>query len=266
MTKVLTINDISCVGRCSYAVILPILSHFKMEVNLLPTALLSAHTGFKGSKIIDLTSQLEAFYDHFKGLNASYDIILTGYLLNSKQLDFIIDITKKSHSLIIVDPVMADNGKFYSHFDMQYANKMWQLCKQSDIIIPNITELFFLLNRPYNDNYTIEDIQQMIKIVSENGIKKGIITGVSFDFNKFGIVCFEKDTIKIIAKEKIPVNYAGTGDIFASVFVGYYKQTNNFFTACQKAIDWIYVVIKETYLSNNDPRFGVPFEKYLDKI
>ena len=152
MKRVLTIQDISCVGKCSLTVALPIISAFGIETAILPTAVLSTHTMFKNFTFKDLTDELEKISDHWKKEQIGFDAIYTGYLGSFEQIDLvceIVNILRDENTLVIVDPVMADNGKLYPGFTEEFAKEMAKLCSKADIILPNMTEASFMLGIPY---------------------------------------------------------------------------------------------------------------------
>ena len=167
MKRILTIQDISCVGKCSLTVALPIISAFGVETSVLPTAVLSTHTAFKDFTFRDLTCDMQGIAKHWKEQNISFDALYTGYLGSFEQLNIVsnlIDNFKTKDNFVIIDPVMGDNGSLYVGFDQAFANSMAKLCSKADIIVPNLTEASFMLKEPYIEKDYDEDyIKQTLK-------------------------------------------------------------------------------------------------------
>ena len=167
MKRALTIQDISCVGKCSLTVALPIISAFGVETSVIPTAVLSTHTAFKNFTFCDLTDEIEKISNAWQKENISFDAIYTGYLGSSKQISIISELFKTfktKDNFILVDPVMGDNGKLYSGFDQTFADEMALLCKNADVIVPNLTEASFMLHTPYiASGYDEEYIKDLLK-------------------------------------------------------------------------------------------------------
>ena len=167
MKRILIIQDISCVGKCSLTVALPIISAFGVEASVLPTAVLSTHTAFKGFTFRDLTCDMQDICNHWKEQNIEFDALYTGYLGSFEQLEIVNNIFndfKNNDNFILVDPVMGDNGKLYPGFDQKFADAMAKLCKNADIIVPNLTEASFMLHEDYISNgYNEEYVKYLLK-------------------------------------------------------------------------------------------------------
>ena len=225
MKRLVTIQDISCIGKCSLTVALPIISAMGIETAIIPTAVLSTHTAFKNFTFRDLSSDIPMISEAWKKEGFSFDAIYTGYLGSIKQINmlkqFFIDF-KTSSNFIFVDPAMADNGKLYKGFNEEFAYEMKKLCDKADIIVPNLTEASFMLGYEYKENLAENEIKEMLVKLTEGGAKVAILTGVSFKENELGVMSYDKDTKEFFTyfREKIPVKYHGTGDIFASTLVG----------------------------------------------
>ena len=191
MKRILTIQDISCIGKCSLTVALPIISAFGVETAVLPTAVLSTHTAFNGFIFRDLTNDMPKITKHWAEQNIAFDGLYTGYLGSFEQLDIVSNIFeqfKTSKNFILVDPVMADNGKLYPGFNQTFADKMSKLCSKADIIVPNITEASFMLGETYiANNYNEEYIKSLLIKLTKLGAKKAILTGVTFDNKSLGV-------------------------------------------------------------------------------
>lgn len=265
----LAVHDISCVGRCSLTVALPIISAMGIETSCIPTAVLSTHTGgFTGFTYRDLTDDIIPVFEHWKTLGITFDSIYSGFLGSGKQIDILLKITnyyKKKGSLIIVDPVMADNGSLYKIFPADFPKGMARLCKNADIIIPNITEACLLVNEKYTQGpYTKEYIENLLKKLSLLA-PKIVLTGVYFDINRLGIACYDVKTneINYYFADKIEGYYHGTGDVFGSVITGAAVNKMPLPDACRLAVDFTVAAIKTTKKEGRDIKYGVNFEENL---
>ena len=273
--RLLTIQDISCVGQCSLTVALPVISAFGTECAILPTAVLSTHTaGFSGYTCKDLTDEIPKILNHWKNEKLDFDIIYTGYLCGSVQIDLVKEIviaTKKDNGLFVVDPVMADHGKFYPGFDSTFALKMKELCSNADVIIPNITEACFLVDVEYiSEGYTVDYVEELLDKLLALGSKKVILTGVSFDKDKLGVAVKEKNgKTYYYFNEKIPHNFHGTGDVYSSAIAGSLSIGKTVEQAAEIAVDFTVKAMKESYDERYSHWYGVRFEKaipYLNSI
>ena len=272
--KGLAINDISCVGRCSLTVALPIISAMGIECSVLPTAILSTHTGgFDGYTYLALDDQFEPIRNHWKGLDRKFDFIYSGFLCSNKQIDLVakyIDSFSTKENIVLVDPAMADNGKLYSLFNMDFVEKMKSLCKKADVIVPNITEACLLTGMKYvYGQQTKEYITELIYHLSKLGVKNIVLTGVSFKEGMIGVATYdvERDECRYYFREEIKGYFHGTGDIFASVLVGALAKGEGLLDSAQKAVDFTVESIIETNKQvNYDTKYGVCFEKILSKL
>lgn len=266
--RVLTIQDISCVGQCSLTVALPIISACGIETAVLPSAVLSTHTGgFKGFTFRDLSADMPKICDHWQKENILFDGIYTGYLGSIEQIDMVKDIVKKTLKKdcpLIVDPAMADNGKLYSIFDMSYVNKMKELCAISDYFVPNITEACFLTGVEYKEEYDREYIDAIIKGLKELGAKTVILTGVSYKEGKTGVVVFDNE-YGYYEHEKLSNSCHGTGDIYASAFVGALINGKSAKESAKISADYTVECIKETAKVENH-WYGACFEPVLSTL
>lgn len=266
--KILTIQDISCVGQCSLTVALPIISACGVETCILPSAVLSTHTAFKGFTFRDLTDDMPAICDHWQKENIKFDGIYTGYLGSIKQIDYVIDIIKKLNkkdAKAIIDPAMADNGKLYPLFDREYVNAMKSLCAHADYLIPNITEACFLTDTEFKTEYDRAYIDELIAKLTALGAKNVVLTGVSYQQGKTGVVVYENGTYQYYEHEQIAGGVHGTGDIYASCFVGAKMRGKTAYEAAVIAADFVLECIKE---SQKDPThtYGARFEPALCKL
>ena len=265
MKRIVTIQDISCVGKCSLTVALPIISAMGIETAVIPTAVLSTHTAFKNFTYRDLTGDLPKIAKHWKQEKFDFDGIYTGYLGSIEQIDMLKEFFKQfktSNNFVFIDPVMADNGKLYAGFDEKFVREMKELCKMADIIVPNLTEASYMLEKEYKENYSEEEIKHMLIELSNLGPKYVVLTGVSFNENKLGVMSYNKETNKFFTyfKEKVPAKYHGTGDIFASTLVGAITNNSTLEEGLKVAVDYVWKTINDTYKTNKKDVYGVNFE------
>lgn len=262
--RLLTIQDISCVGQCSLTVALPVISACGIETAILPSSVLSNHTGgFSGWTFTDLTQDMPKILDRWLKENISFDAFYTGYV-SKTQIPYILEIMEKSArkgALKIVDPVMADNGKLYAGFDEDFPNEMKKLCKGADVILPNLTEAAFLLGIPYiGGGYSKEHIEKICKDLHALGAKNVVLTGVSFEPSKLGVAVYDGKKVQYYFAEKQPVNSHGTGDVFASVVAGSLLRGKSLLEASSLAADFVVESLKQT-AGDKDHWYGVKFEK-----
>ena len=276
MKRVVTVQDISCLGKCSLTVALPIISAMGVETCVIPTAVLSTHTVFKGFTFHDLTGEIAPIMEHWKKENFCFDAIYTGYLGSFEQLELmkklIADFGGKE-TLAIVDPCMADNGKLYPGFTQEFAFAMAKLCGKADIVVPNMTEASFMLGVPYRAGGTYDEayLKKILRDIAALGAKKVVLKGVEFPEDqpnfknvagKIGIVAYdaEKDVFTSYFHEKVDQTFHGTGDIFASVFTGAYLRGLTLEESYSLAADFVVEAIKETMSHENHNWYGVDFE------
>ena len=268
MKRILTIQDISCFGKCSLTVALPLLSAMGIETVILPTAVLSTHTLFKGFTCRDLSDQLKPITDHWKQEGITFDAIYTGYLGTEEEIDTVIGIIEEfrnGHTLVFVDPAMGDNGKLYPAFNEHYAKKNADLCAVADITDPNITEAAFLTGLPYREQYTEDYIRELLTALAELGTKTPILTGVSLSEGKTGAMGYdaEKKEFFHYQNDRIPAAYHGTGDIFSSVLAGAFVLGTGRTEALKTAADYTALTIAETLKNPENPWYGVDFEETI---
>lgn len=268
MTKIkniLAIHDISCVGRCSATVALPIVSAYGVECRLLPTALLSTHTGgFEGFTYLDLTSEMKNILTAWEPLDLKFDAVYSGFMANANQLDVLEEVIDRYGRFAIIDPVMADNGEIYSVFDQAYVERMKKVLPKADLLVPNITEACLLTDTAYPSDVTKDFIEDLASALQNAGTKNIVITGVSFDDQTIGAaVIKESGDIEYAMAEKMPDSYHGTGDIFASVLAANLVKGKSLLESTQIACDFVVSAIKVTP-EGVDKRFGVNFEDVLN--
>ena len=266
--KILTIQDISCVGQCSLTVALPIISACGIETCVLPSAVLSTHTGgFTGYTFRDLTEDMPAIKDHWVKEGISFDAVYTGYLGSTRQIEYVVDIFNAvgTKGYKVVDPAMADNGNLYPGFDMTFVEAMKSLCAQADYVIPNITEACFLTGMEYKTEYDRAYVDELLEKLMQIGCKNIIFTGISYTPGKTGIVVMENGQYNYYEHEKLPNSCHGTGDIYASAFVGALVRGKSAFEAARIAGDYAVECIKCTAQLDNH-WYGAAFEPVLGKL
>lgn len=267
--RILTIQDISCLGQCSLTVALPIISACSHETCILPSAVLSTHTGgFSGYTVNDLSEDFPAIKNHWLKEGISFDAIYTGYLGSTKQIEYVSDIfgsLKRDDAKIIVDPAMADNGKLYWGFDDEYVKGMRFLCSKADIILPNITEACFLTDTEYKETYDNAYVDELISKLKEICNGTIIITGVSYNSDEINVVIADSDTKKVYVHKKISKSFHGTGDIFSSAFVGAYMQDKSMFDAVKIASNYTVECIENT-IDDESHWYGTKFETAIPSL
>ena len=272
--KVLAINDISCVGRCSLTVALPIISSVGIECSILPTAILSTHTGgFSGYTFVDFTSEINKIANHWKSLNLNFDTIYTGFLGSKEQIEVVKHVTEMfggDYVNLVVDPAMADNGVMYSIFDMEFANEMKKLCMGASVILPNITEACFLAGVEYQTApHSKEFINTLVRKLGELNIKSLVLTGVSYDGKTIGALSYDylSNVESYYSRDIIPQYIHGTGDCFASAFTAALTKGLNLVEASKIAVDFTVDSILATLkYAGIDTKYGVCFEECLGKL
>lgn len=267
--KVLTIQDVSCVGQCSLTVALPIISACGLETCVLPSAVLSTHTGgFKGYTFRDLTEDMPAIAQHWEKEGILFDAIYTGYLGSTKQIDYVADIFTRVSSencVKIVDPAMADNGKLYPGFQADFVQAMKGLCGKADFILPNITEACFLTDTEYKTEYDRAYVDAILEKLCALGCQNVIFTGISYRSDKTGVVVMENGAYNYYEHEKCPNSCHGTGDIYASAFVGAWMRGKSTYEAAKIAADYTVACIKATAEEDNH-WYGAKFEPVLPTL
>lgn len=267
--RALTIQDISCVGQCSLTVALPIISACGVETCVLPSAVLSTHTGgFTGYTFRDLTEDMPSIKDHWVKEGLKFDAVYTGYLGSTKQIDYVADIMAavgNEECVKVVDPAMADNGKLYYGFDMEFVESMKGLCAKADYVMPNITEACFLTGVEYKEEYDRAYVDLLLEKLTALGCKNIIFTGISYEKGKTGVVVLENGEYSYYEHEKLANSCHGTGDIYASAFVGSLMRGKNTYEAAKIAADYVVECMKATALEENH-WYGAKFEPVLGKL
>ena len=271
MKRILTIQDISCLGKCSITIALPVISAMGVETVIMPTAVLSTHTMFKNFTVNDLTDALMPIVEHWKSEGVTFDAIYTGYLGSEEE----IEIAKKVFSafggddtLVFIDPVMADNGKFYPAFGPDYAKANAGLCGLADVIVPNITEACLMTGTEYKESYDEAYVKELLYKLAELGAKTVVLTGVSLSADKTGVMGYTKATGEFFnyQNDRVDASYHGTGDLFASVAVGGMMNGLSPLDAMALAADYTADTIRVTLDNPKKPWYGVDFEATIPEL
>ncbi len=268
MKRIVTIQDISCVGKCALTVALPIISACGVETAVIPTAMLSVHTAFPHFAFHDLTAEMLPTVNDWKQHGMTFDSIYTGYLGSAEQIDHvaeIIDDFKAADTLVLVDPVMGDHGKLYTGFTADFAQKMAALCRKADVIVPNLTEATALLGLPYTENYDEAYLKSVAHKLAAFGVKQAIITGVTLSDGSIGVVAYDRvaDTYFTYGTKREARIFHGTGDVFASTLVGALTRGTALTEALKLAVDFTALAIEKTLADPNAAWYGVNFEQAL---
>jgi len=274
LKRIVTIQDISCVGRCSLTVALPIISALGIECAVIPTAVLSNHTAFSGFTFCDLTDQITPIVDQWQREGLTFDAVYTGYLGSFEQIrivSHVIDVLKQTNPelRVFVDPAMADFGKLYTGFDEAFAREMTSLCKKADIILPNLTEASYMLDIPYPASGCSEDeYKTILRKLSALGCPTTVLTGVSLHENRIGAMSYDRnsDTFALYENEHLAAQFHGTGDIFASVVTGAVTRGMTVPDALTLAVDFTLACIRETCADPDHRWYGVNFEPVLGML
>ena len=263
--RILTIQDISCVGQCSLTVALPIISACGVEAAVLPSAVLSTHTGgFKGFTFRDLTEDLPKISAHWKKEGITFDAFYTGYLGSTKQIEYVRDILNahgNPGAKKIVDPAMADNGQLYYGFDAAFVESMKDLVAEADIVLPNITEASFLTGIEYKEVYDEVYVRSLLDALVKLGAKAVVLTGVSYKPETTGVVVYDGN-YRYYEHKRIPKGCHGTGDVYASAFVGAITRGIEAFEAAKIAADYTVQCIENT-IGDANHWYGVKLETAL---
>lgn len=271
MKRVVTIQDISCIGKCSLTVALPIISACGLETAVIPTAVLSTHTAFKDFTFRDLTTDIPAISRHWQQQQMRFDAIYTGYLGSKEQITIVrsfIDTFGGEDTLVLIDPVMGDNGKLYAGFTADFAEEMATLCGAADVIVPNLTEATALLGLPYTEQYDEAYIQDILRRLTALGCSKTVLTGVRLKPNTVGVMAYDSvtDTYFSYERDCITKSFHGTGDVFASTLTGALTRGMPMEKALQTAVDFTVLSIEKTLEDKNGVWYGVNFEQALPQL
>ena len=268
--RIAAIHDLSCFGRCSLTIALPVLSAMGCQCCPLPTALLSAHTGFPGNTFLDLTVEMGRIAEHWAAMDLQFDAIYSGFLGSADQVDTVarfFDTFKKSDTAVIVDPVMGDHGTAYRTCTPELCRGMRVLAENADVITPNLTEAALLLDRPYEEIQRT-DAYEVVRRLSVGGRRSVVLTGYSSESGQTGALCFDRDSgeSKAVQTPREPQDFSGTGDLFASVLAGGVARGVPLFQAAQAAADFVRDCIARTLAEGLTEQDGVDFEPLLGQL
>lgn len=272
--RVAAIHDLSGFGRASLTAIIPILSAMGIQVCPVPTAILSTHTGgFQNYVFVDLTDQLEQYMLHWKDLKIEFDCIYTGFLGSPRQIDIISRLLKEfanQDPLVVIDPVMGDNGTLYQTMGAEMVDKMKAFIQHADIITPNFTEAALLLEEPYRETISETEIKSWLSRLSGMGPKTVIITSVpDIQSKKYTyVVAYDREDHRYwkVRCDYIPAFFPGTGDAFTSVIVGSMLQGDSLPLALDRAVQFITLGIRSSYGYRYPEREGILLERVLDNL
>lgn len=268
MKRIASIQDISCLGRCSLTVALPVISAMGVECAIVPTAVLSAHTAFPGFVSRDLTDQLPAIAAHWQQQNVHFDALYTGYIASVPQVQQVLDFfdaVKSPDTLLIVDPAMADHGKLYSGFGDDFQAAMARVVARADVALPNITEACLLTGTPYREDVDEGFARTLLQRVAALGVKRVVLTGVSFAPDRLGAMGYDSRTGTYFTAQgrRVPASFHGTGDIFAATVTGGLMRGMTLEQSSALAVEFVLACIDATARDPHAGWYGVEFERAL---
>ena len=272
MKRAVTIQDISCFGKCSLTVALPVISAMGIETAVIPTAVLSTHTGgFQDYTFRDLTGDIPEIASHWEKLGIGFDAIYTGYLGSPSQVQIVsdfFDVFGKKNNFIVVDPVMGDAGRLYAGFTSELVDGMRRLCSKADYIIPNMTEASFLLNIPYTECNDEAHTKDILRRLADLGCRRTVLTGVRWDNDSQGAAAYDAETDEFHFEFGRHINRQmhGTGDIFASVFTGAVALGKDLRQALELSVRFTVDCIEATVPYADEVWYGSCFELCLGKL
>ncbi len=259
--RVMAINDISSFGKCSLTVAISIMSAAGIETCAVPTAVLSAHTGFKGYTFCDLTDNILPSASHWQSMGLKFDGIYTGYLGSREQVERVKTVMDMfSVGVKLVDPVMGDDGVLYDGFSADFPDEMKKLIKKADIIVPNVTESCLLTGIEYREEHSKEYIKELIDGLKNICDASIIITGINSKEDKISTAIYEKGKLSFIENEKQRAIYSGTGDVFASTFMAAVMCGFDIVKSAQIAADFVVECIELTNQNTSGRHYGINFE------
>lgn len=272
--RVAAIHDLSGFGRSSLAVVIPIISTMGIQVCSVPTAVLSTHTGgFKDYTFIDLTDNMRDYLHHWQKIGIEFDCIYSGFLGSPQQINIIADFIdgfSTNNPLVVVDPVLGDNGRLYSTMNEDMVRHMREFIKKAAVITPNYTEAAYLLNKPYKLDIKKEELKEWLLELASMGPEKVIITSApdSRRTNNINVVAYNKADGRFwkVSCVYMPAHFPGTGDIFTSVIVGSLLQGDNLPLAIDRAVQFITAAIRASYGNGYPEREGVLLERVLANL
>ncbi len=256
MKQVLSVQDLSCVGKCSLTVALPVLSAMGCACSVLPTAVLSTHTGFPSPHVRSLTEDMDGICRHWQQIDLQFDGICVGYLSDPAQAARVEQVMDAFPATVVLDPVMGDHGKLYSRITDAHVQAVKNLCCRCDVLLPNITEASFLTGLPYKETGDLSYFQQLISGLTKLGAKNVVLTGVSLGSGQTGFLLSDG---QLYQTQTLPGCFHGTGDLFAAVFTGGYVRGRSLYDAAVLAARFV-----EQVIAGAEPTpLGVTFEPHL---
>lgn len=268
--RVAAIHDLSCFGRCSLTIALPVLSAMGCQCCPLPTALLSAHTGISGFTFLDTTDEMRRISAHWSQLSLHFQAIYTGFLGSAPQINLVEDFLRRFHApdtLLVMDPVMGDHGTPYKTCTPALRQGLRELVAQADVITPNLTEAAILLDIPYHESQTA-DASELVRALSLQGQRSVVLTGYAAAPGQVGALCYDRDTrqVEAVQTARVPQDFPGTGDLFASVLTGALTRGAPLLQAARTAVDFVGSCVARSVAEGADEAEGVDFEPLLRQL
>lgn len=268
--RIAAIHDLSCFGRCSLTIALPVLSAMGCQCCPLPTALLSAHTGISGFTFLDTTDEMRRISAHWSQLSLHFQAIYTGFLGSAPQINLVEDFLRRFHApdtLLVMDPVMGDHGTPYKTCMPALRQGLRELVAQADVITPNLTEAAILLDIPYHESQTA-DASELVRALSLQGQRSVVLTGYAAAPGQVGALCYDRDTrqVEAVQTARVPQDFPGTGDLFASVLTGALTRGAPLLQAARTAVDFVGSCVARSVAEGADEAEGVDFEPLLRQL
>ncbi len=268
--RIAAIHDLSCFGRCSLTIALPVLSAMGCQCCPLPTALLSAHTGISGFTFLDTTDEMRRISAHWSQLSLHFQAIYTGFLGSAPQINLVEDFLRRFHApdtLLVMDPVMGDHGTPYKTCTPALRQGLRELVAQADVITPNLTEAAILLDIPYHESQTA-DASELVRALSLQGQRSVVLTGYAAAPGQVGALCYDRDTrqVEAVQTARVPQDFPGTGDLFASVLTGALTRGAPLLQAARTAVDFVGSCVARSVAEGADEAEGVDFEPLLRQL
>lgn len=268
--RIAAIHDLSCFGRCSLTIALPVLSAMGCQCCPLPTALLSAHTGISGFTFLDTTDEMHRISAHWSQLSLHFQAIYTGFLGSAPQINLVEDFLRRFHApdtLLVMDPVMGDHGTPYKTCTPALRQGLRELVAQADVITPNLTEAAILLDIPYHESQTA-DASELVRALSLQGQRSVVLTGYAAAPGQVGALCYDRDTrqVEAVQTARVPQDFPGTGDLFASVLTGALTRGAPLLQAARTAVDFVGSCVARSVAEGAGKAEGVDFEPLLRQL
>lgn len=275
--KIALINDVTGFGRCSIAVMAPIVSAMKIQAVTVPTAILSAHTQFPEYYFDDYTPKMRDYIQTYKDLNLEFDAIATGFLGSMEQVEIVIDFIrhfKKETNFVLVDPVMGDYGTLYKTYTPDMCEKMKELVQYADILTPNLTELCTLLGRPYPGRKVgLDELHEMCAELAKRGPKHIIVTGINFNQTQIANYIYNSEQsgadgkdFQLVLVDRIGGDRSGTGDVISSIISGMYLNGHSVYESVKKAADFVSKCIRYCEKNQVPNHYGLCFEMFMNEL